>query len=79
VAITENKEALIAAGWIYDSDGVCPGCGEAIELWIAPRGNKVPMSVVAVRKTGSLFSLQKQLMRRSHAPYCPEHDMFRNK
>lgn len=40
-----TSDELKTAGYQYDNDANCRGCGEAIEWWITPNGKKMPMSV----------------------------------
>jgi hypothetical protein len=75
--LSEKKEDLIAAGWVYDSDAFCKGCGEPIEFWITPRGKKAPMSVIAVQRDSLPFSPGKELLRRSHFATCANAEDFR--
>jgi hypothetical protein len=32
------------AGYRFDNDAVCRGCGDDIEWWITPNGKKIPMN-----------------------------------
>jgi len=43
---TTTKE-LVEAGYRFDNDANCRGCGERIEWWITPRDKKMPMEVDA--------------------------------
>lgn len=40
----KDSTALKSAGYKFDNDAVCRGCGEDIEWWISSRGNKVAMN-----------------------------------
>lgn len=40
-------EEMKAAGYKFDNDSHCRGCGEKIEWWITPRNKKMPMDVDA--------------------------------
>jgi len=41
---TSNE--MRAAGYEYDNDSNCRGCGQFIEWWISPKGTKMPISVL---------------------------------
>ncbi len=75
--IPEKKEDLLAAGWIFDNEAFCRGCGEPIEWWIMPNGRKMPMSVVELKKDKNFFAPARELVRRSHFITCPEAASFR--
>lgn len=40
----KNLRELKAQGYLYSNDAVCKGCGEDIEWWSSPAGNKIPMN-----------------------------------
>jgi hypothetical protein len=35
------------AGYHFDNEAACRGCGARLEWWITPRGKKMPMDVDA--------------------------------
>jgi hypothetical protein len=41
----ETIQELIKAGYHYDSDANCRGCGVRIEWYITPSGKKMPLDV----------------------------------
>ena len=45
-----DKKALEAAGYVYDNDGTCRGCGLPIEWWITPNNKKMPMKLLEIHK-----------------------------
>lgn len=40
----KTRDELVAAGYSYDNDATCKGCGDAIEWWTTPNGRKMPMN-----------------------------------
>jgi hypothetical protein len=38
-------DELRAAGYTFDNDAHCRGCGAAIEWWKTPKGKMIPMDV----------------------------------
>ncbi len=77
MAIPETKEALEAAGWLFDNDGRCRACHEPIEWWITPKGGKAPMTVQIKKAGEGFFAPAKELIRVSHFAVCPNADEFR--
>ncbi len=82
--LPEKKEALEAAGWVFDNEGICQGCGASVEWWISKNGRKCPMSVVPLDKQGELvpsgsLTPVHEFARRSHFSDCPEAASFRRK
>lgn len=45
MAFPETTSELVAAGYVFDNDANCRGCGVRVEWWITPRGKKMPMDV----------------------------------
>lgn len=41
----ETVTELVAAGYKYESDSHCTGCGAAIEWYRTPKGKMMPMDV----------------------------------
>lgn len=37
-------DEMKAAGYTFDNDAECRGCGDAIEWWITPNNKKMPMN-----------------------------------
>jgi len=82
--VPETKEGLETAGWVFDNEGVCRGCGAPVEWWISVNGKKCPMSVVPLDERGEVVppgSLLRVLrfVRRSHFGDCPNAQDFRKK
>lgn len=69
VAFPATSNELRAGGYLYDNDSRCRGCGIAIEWWITPQGNKMPMTVEKVRGKGDV--------RQTHFASCPAAEDFR--
>lgn len=63
----KDADALKAAGWVFDNDATCRGCGDDIEWWITEAGNKMPMNPMP-RGTSEATS---------HFASCTEADSFR--
>jgi hypothetical protein len=68
-----TSDELKAAGYEYDNDANCRGCGAKIEWWITPKGKKMPMSVTSTatiqHATGDV--------RQPHFSDCPNVADFR--
>lgn len=72
-----KKEDLEAAGYLFDNEGTCRGCGERIEWYITPAGKKMPMSVVEVRERDSPIAPIKEIQRIPHWSNCSHAGDFR--
>lgn len=46
-----TSDEMKRAGWEYDGEKRCAGCDETIEMWISPRGMRVP---IVVRPTATV-------------------------
>ena len=68
-----TSDTLKAAGYEYDNDSTCRGCGEPIEWWITPRGKKLPMTV---KKAGDPLKTSAEI-REPHWATCPNAKEFR--
>jgi len=68
-----TSDQLKAAGYEYDSDSTCRGCGAFMEFWITPNGKKMPISIV---KVGDPLKTSAEL-RQPHFSDCPEAKSFR--
>lgn len=84
MAVPETLEDLKAAGYVFDNEGICKGCGAEIEWFITPNGRKSPMSVVPLDKSGAVVqpgSLVRpfRFVRRSHFSDCPNREDFRKR
>lgn len=79
--IPTTREGLIDAGYEFSGEGRCRSCDAELEWWISPKGNKMPMCVVAVRKDGSQSPLSPVIRyeRVSHFSNCPAAASFRKK
>jgi hypothetical protein len=74
--MTDNRKTsdqLKAAGYEYDNDATCRGCGEPIEWWITPKGKKMPMTVI---KTATIQHATADV-REPHWASCTARDQFR--
>lgn len=63
----KDFDAMKAAGYRFDNDAACKGCGEDIEWWFTPAGKKIPMNPMP---SGSSPAM-------SHFSTCSEADSFR--
>lgn len=63
----ETMDELVKAGYSFENEGKCRGCGKAIEWWNTPRGKKMPMNVDS---DGNV---------ESHWANCPNAPQFRSK
>jgi hypothetical protein len=43
----QTTQELLAAGYKFDNDANCRGCGASIEWWITPKHKRMPMDVHA--------------------------------
>lgn len=77
MALPETLAGLKDAGYVFDNDAKCRGCGEPIEWWITKSGRRMPISVVEVKDkpVGPI----KEFKRVSHFAVCPNADDFRRK
>jgi hypothetical protein len=74
-----SKSGLEAAGYMFDNDGICRGCGEPIEWWICPSGKRMPITVKAIHKTESVTSPIVDYQRVPHWAECEAADDFRKR
>jgi hypothetical protein len=77
-----TSDQLKAAGYVYDNDGTCRGCGAPIEWWITPAGKKMPMSIIrAADRAVGIKAMMKDSgdLRVSHFADCPEAKNFRRR
>lgn len=77
--IPTKLEELRAAGYVFDGEGRCRGCGEQVEWFITPNGRKMPMSVVEIRDRDSPIAPVTEIQRIPHWGRCSEADQFRRK
>ena len=70
-----TSDDLKAAGYEYDNDSMCRGCGEPIEWWITPKGKKMPMTV----KVTATVQHSTPDVREPHWANCSAADQFRSK
>jgi len=68
-----KSDELKAAGYEYDNDSKCRGCGARIEWWITPKGKKMPMTVTPT----STVQQSKADVRQPHWADCPNAGDFR--
>jgi len=75
VKFPATSNELRAAGYEYDNDGVCRGCGAPMEWWITPSGKKMPLVVIKAAP----LKVPSDDMRQPHFQDCPAADQFRRK
>jgi hypothetical protein len=76
--IPTKREELVDAGYVFDGEGYCRGCGAAIEWWITPSGKKMPMSVQEIKKEGAgFFAPVIGYKRVAHWGVCPNASDFK--
>lgn len=63
----KTSDELKAAGYSFDNDATCRGCGADIEWWTTPSGKRMPMDPMD-RGTSEA---------RSHWSTCPDAPSFR--
>jgi hypothetical protein len=68
-----TSDEMKAAGYEYDNDAFCRGCGEPIEWWITPKGKKMP---VVVKKTATVQRATAEV-REPHFADCVKVGDFR--
>ena len=68
-----TAQRLREAGYVYDNDATCRGCGADIQWWITPKGKKMPMSF---KQTGNVKDGFGEVME-SHFSSCPNANSFR--
>ena len=76
MAIPNNSNDLKKAGYEYDGEGTCRGCGAPIEWWITPAGKKMPLSTKSI---GTLATGDWRQVLEPHWAVCPEADSFRRR
>lgn len=76
--LPETKEELEKAGYVFDNEAHCKGCGAEIEWWITPNGKKMPMSVQEQRVGEGYFRSVIGFRRIPHWSNCPNAKEFRN-
>lgn len=64
----KTRDGLRAAGYEFDNEAKCRGCGEDIEWWITPKDKKIPMHQVEENGESILVA---------HFTDCPMADHFR--
>jgi hypothetical protein len=79
MAIPQNREDLMAMGYVFDNEAKCRGCGAPIEWWITPKGKKMPMSVKEVKDGEGFFAKVTGWVRLPHWSDCEAADQFRRK
>lgn len=62
-----NSVEMKNAGYVFDNDATCRGCGDDIEWWITPRGSKLPMNPMDSGSTSAI----------SHFTTCSDVKSFR--
>ena len=79
MALPQTKQGLEDAGYVFDGESTCRGCGVPIEWWITPNDKKMPMIVKEVKKSSGVFAPGVALIRVPHWSDCPEATSFRRK
>lgn len=67
MAFPKTFEEMKAAGYVFDNDATCRGCGDDIEWWITPAGKKLPMNPMSSGWSPAT----------SHFTTCSDVDSFR--
>lgn len=65
----KDADALKQAGWVFENDATCRGCGADIEWWTTSAGRKMPMEPMPRGGSPAV----------SHFSVCTEADSFRKK
>jgi hypothetical protein len=63
----QTWDEMIAAGYVWDNDSVCKGCGDPIMWFKTPNGKPIPMNPM---QRGSDAAV-------AHFSTCTEADSFR--
>jgi len=63
----KTLDELKSAGYKYDNDATCRGCGDPIEWWITPNGKPIPMNSMDKGSDPAM----------AHWATCSERDCFR--
>ena len=66
--IPKTLNELKTAGYIFENESTCKGCGDDLEWWTTPSGKKIPMNPMA----GDSPAV-------AHWSTCIESDSFRKK
>jgi hypothetical protein len=62
-------DELKAAGYRFDNEATCRGCGDDLEWWISPTGKKIPINPMSAGTS----------LATAHWATCSESDSFRKK
>jgi hypothetical protein len=60
-----TPQGFLAAGYAYDSSGICDGCGKVVTWYVTPAGKRIPIDTVtyaphyASCKKSSYFQKEK--------------------
>lgn len=63
----QDRDALIASGYIFSNHSKCRACGAEIEWYETPKGAKMPMDLMPAGSSPA----------QSHWATCPNADSFR--
>lgn len=63
----ETFDELKAAGYRFENDSECKGCGDPIEWWVTPNNRTIPMNPMTKGKSPAI----------PHWSTCVESDSFR--
>jgi hypothetical protein len=69
MAFPKTLDEMKAAGYKFDNDATCRGCGADIEWWITPRGRKIPMDPMTKGASQAV----------SHFATCNDSESFRKR
>ena len=69
MAFPKTADEMKAAGYVFDNDATCRGCGADIEWWITPRGSKIPMDPMPRGVSEAI----------AHFTTCPDAKDFKHK
>ena len=67
MAFPKTFDDMRPAGYAFQNDGVCKGCGADIEWWLTPLGKKIPMDPMDRGVSPA----------KPHWSTCPEAESFR--
>lgn len=69
MAFPRTLNEMVPAGYKYEGEGICKGCGDELEWWETPSGKKIPMNPMP---SGSSPAV-------AHWSTCVEQDSFRKR
>ena len=54
MAFPKTSDELKAAGYVFDNDATCRGCGDEIEWWKTPSGKSMPFNPMPSSSTPAI-------------------------